>query len=610
MKVERKKKETQRGLPNYEHIFRENEGNIQEQKKKKFPKFLFTMIGVRSIVCSVFLYVAKVVPSLLVPFVTAQIINVGIAREENVIQAIAWLALLCLFLIATNMPLHVLGEKYTSRILRNTSAGLRGTLIRKLQNLSITFYNEMENGRIQAKFIRDIEAIEQMNSTLIKILLPTIMIILVSVGIAASKSWMVAVLYVCIAPLNLLPFFFQGKLKKSQHEFRLENENTTAKLSGMVDMLPVTKAHGLENREIENVEEKVKHLRDRGIQMDNVLAYFSSGMWTVNEVLSLLCLLITLALAVGGRIQFGDIVMFQSYFATISDYLQQLVGVLPVFGNGIEGLQSLSNIIQSDDIEDNRDKIELQFVHGTINFDHVYFRYPQSKNYSIRDFNLAVEPGECVAFVGGSGSGKSTIMNMIIGFLQPTTGTVRIDGKPIEALNLSEYRHFISVVSQNVILFQGTIRDNITYGISNISEERLQEVVRLANIDEFINRMPLGLETRVGEGGASLSGGQKQRISIARALIRDPKILILDEATSALDNAAEFHVQQAIGRLTEGRTTFIVAHRLSTIRNADRIVVMEQGACVETGTYAELMEKKGRFYELKALSDVTAGMEA
>jgi ATP-binding cassette subfamily B protein len=195
-------------------------------------------------------------------------------------------------------------------------------------------------------------------------------------------------------------------------------------------------------------------------------------------------------------------------------------------------------------------------------------------------------------------------MNLIVGLLIPTSGSFEIDGKSIKEFNLSEYRHHISVVPQNSILFAGSIRDNITYGLKKYSEEDLQRAVEMANLKELISELPDGLDTNIGEHGDKLSGGQKQRITIARALIRNPKILILDEATSALDNISEFQVQQAIAKSIRGRTTFIVAHRLSTIRDADRIVVMEQGVAVEVGTYEELMEKKGKFYELKCLSDI------
>ena len=218
--------------------------------------------------------------------------------------------------------------------------------------------------------------------------------------------------------------------------------------------------------------------------------------------------------------------------------------------------------------------------------------------------DLHVKPGECIAFVGSSGSGKTTMVNMIIGFLRATEGEVCIDGKNINDIRVHNYRHHISVVPQNSILFPGTIRENITYGLEAYSEADLQRAVEMANITEFLPQLPKGLDTQVGEEGDKLSGGQRQRITIARALIRNPAILILDEATSALDNVSEFHVQKAIESLVHGRTTFIVAHRLSTIRNADRIVVMDEGRIVECGTYNELMEKKGRFYELKSLSDI------
>jgi ATP-binding cassette subfamily B protein len=248
----------------------------------------------------------------------------------------------------------------------------------------------------------------------------------------------------------------------------------------------------------------------------------------------------------------------------------------------------------------------VEDIEGHVEFKNVSYKYPNTDQLVVKDFSLDVKPGECIAVVGSSGSGKSTLMNLIIGLLIPTEGQFMIDGKSITEFNLSQYRHHISVVPQNSILFAGTIRENITYGLSKYSEEDLNRAVEMANLNEFLSELPSGIETNIGEHGDKLSGGQKQRITIARALIRNPKILILDEATSALDNISEYQVQKAISKSIRGRTTFIVAHRLSTIRDADRIVVMEQGVAVEMGTYQELMDKKGKFYELKCLSDITA----
>ena len=300
----------------------------------------------------------------------------------------------------------------------------------------------------------------------------------------------------------------------------------------------------------------------------------------------------------------GDIVLYQSLFASINAAVQTIINVLPTFSTGFEAVSSISEIMMSKDVEDSRGKKKIDHIEGNVRFDNVYYKYPNGTQYVVENFNLDVKKGECIAVVGASGSGKSTIMNLIIGFLQPTEGHLYIDGNDITEISLSDYRHSISVVPQNSILFAGTIRENITYGLESIDPKKVEEVAEMANLNEFVKDLPNGLDTFIGEHGGKLSGGQKQRITIARALIRDPKILILDEATSALDNISEYHVQKAISGLIKGRTTFIVAHRLSTIRDADRIVVMEAGKCVELGTYEELMEKKGKFYELKNLNDM------
>ena len=349
--------------------------------------------------------------------------------------------------------------------------------------------------------------------------------------------------------------------------------------------------------------------RKREFIVDRTTAYFGSFAWVVSQVMSGLCLVFAAFLALKGMISVGDIVVFQSYFNSISGNVQSIVNIYPELAKGLESVRSVSEIVLSDSVEDNRDKIQLRYVHGSISFENVCYRYPNADKDTIKNFNLEVNPGECIAFVGASGSGKSTIMNMIIGFLQPTSGTFKIDGKPIEEVSLPTYRHFISVVPQNSILFKGTIRENITYGLVNVWEKDFQDVIEKANINEFLGLLPNGIDTVVGEHGDKLSGGQKQRISIARALIRDPRILILDEATSALDNISEHHVQKAISSLIKDRTTFIVAHRLSTIRDADKIVVMNEGEIVEVGTYDELVAKKGHFYELKKLNEIKTDEE-
>ncbi len=599
------KAQRRRYIPDYEQLFQDSAETSGERKTSSgiYIRLLKQYRG--KLFISTFLHVVKHLPALLIPLITAEVINVVTVGGPDTVKKLVIWGVILLVLLAENIPMHMLREKYNNEVLRTIGAGLRNTVVRKLQHLSLTYHKQLESGKIQSKFMRDIEAIEALNRQVTNSLLPTIVNVFIYIAVAVMKSGTVTLFFIAVIPINVaLVYSFRNSMRDSNRKFRKENENISAKMSSMIDMIPVTKAHGLEDEEIVELEEKIRILKEHGLLVDKVNAYFGSVIWVASQIMSGVCLFFTAWLAMEGKIQIGDVVLFQSYFNNISTSIQGIINVYPELTRGMESVSSVSEIILSKDLEDNTGKIKLRYVHGTVQFKNARYRYPNADEDMIKGLNLDVEPGECVAFVGSSGSGKSTVMNMIIGFLKPTGGEFLIDGKPIDALSLSQYRRFISVVPQNCVMFTGTIRENIVYGLKDISEERLREVVHLANIDEFTDKLPDGLDTFVGENGATLSGGQKQRISIARALIRDPKILILDEATSALDNISEYHVQQAINRLTKGRTTFIVAHRLSTIRNANKIVVMENGECIETGTYAELMEKKGKFFELKSLNDV------
>jgi len=371
----------------------------------------------------------------------------------------------------------------------------------------------------------------------------------------------------------------------------------------MVELVPITRAHGLEEVEINRIDKQLERVRYTGHKLDIITAFLGAAGWAVFQIFQVGCLAFTGFLAYKGKISVGDVVLYQSYFSSILNQVSGLINVYPEIVKGFESIKSVGEILSSEDVENNKGKRKVKNIKGSFEFKAVDFKYEASEKPVLKDFNLVVKDGECIAFVGESGAGKSTILNLIIGFNKASKGEVLIDGLDMSEIDLRSYRKHIAVVPQNTILFSGTISSNITYGLPKVSEEKLRAVIESANLTEVIEKLPMGINTSIGEHGGMLSGGQRQRIAIARALIRDPQIIVLDEATSALDNISELHVQKAMRNLVKGRTTFIVAHRLSTIRDADRIVVMKDGRCVEFGTYEELIKLKGEFFKLKKLQE-------
>ncbi|MDD4125036.1 MAG: ABC transporter ATP-binding protein [Eubacteriales bacterium] len=595
-------------IPAYEHLFDDEK---QAPKRKTGILYKLFKMNRKKLLSAQLVYIVKASPVWIMPIITAEIINIAAKPyDSTTFTAIAVYTAILVIVLLQNVPTHVLYAKMINTVMRRINAGMKSALVRKLQRLSITYHKEIESGRIQSKFLRDLESVDAMIRNIVITLIPAFIGVLISIGISTFNAPVMTLFFIAIVPVNIFVAKLFGKRIKTQNrEFRLENESVSAKFTSMLTLLPVTKAHGLERNEINSFDSEVEKLMQKGLKVDNTNAYFGSWSWVISNIISVVCLIFSAFLAVRGVINVGDIVLYQALFGSINGNVLAIINSYPALVTGSEAISSVSEIMISDDVEHIGRK-KISHIKGNIAFNHVCYSYPDDpESYVINDFSLDVKAGECIAVVGQSGSGKSTVMNLIIGFLKPTEGHIYIDGVDMKELDLTDYRHQISVVPQNSILFPGTIRENITYGLQSIPRERLENALELANINEFVKSLPRGLDTPAGEAGGKLSGGQRQRITIARALIRNPKILILDEATSALDNLSEYHVQQAIEKSKQGRTTFIVAHRLSTIRSADRIVVMEAGRCVEIGTYDELMAKRGRFYEMKALNEMSVTKE-
>lgn len=599
-------------IPDYDHLFDESINEKGIKKTRAFSKLL--RLNVKSIILTTLIYFIQAAPVWLIPLVTAYIINIttetvtaGVGATAGIWRKLIIATLILIISIVQNIPTTILRYNMVSKVCRKTGASIKSAVVRKLQSLSITYHKDMQTGKVQAKFLKDTDTVESLFSTFLHHIIPSFIGVVVATIISVSKNLTVSLFFLCVIPINvLLSYAFRKKLRKVYRDHRVNTEKMSAKLSTMIEMVPVTKSHGLERQEIESVDRSILRLVKSGRNMDKNVAAFGSASFAINEVLRGVNLVFCAILALKKIISVGDIVLYQSMFAQISSSVSGLINVYPQLSSGIDAINSISEIMNEKDVEVAIGKANVPEVRGDVEFKNLCYKYPNTEQWVVKDFSLSVKAGECVAVVGASGSGKSTIMNLIIGLFIAEQGELLIDGKPITDFNLSEYRHHVSVVPQNSLLFDGSIRENITYGLTQYTEEDLERVIEMANIKEFLGELPNGIDTHIGEHGGKLSGGQRQRITIARALIRNPKILILDEATSALDNISEYHVQKAISSSIRGRTTFIVAHRLSTIRNADRIVVMEQGVAVESGTYEELMAKKGKFYELKCLNEINA----
>ena len=551
---------------------------------------------------AVVLFAVKHCPVWVLPIATANIINIATEPDENALRNIIINVAVMVVLVAQNVLSNYFHVSFYSKAIRSVEAGLRSTMVTKLQKLSMTFHNEIQSGRLQSKIIRDVEQIEGLSSQIFISVLSIIMNIIVAFAVVVSSSMTVFLFFLGTIPVAvLIRTVFRRSINTRNRELRKEMEETSVSVVEMVELIPVTRAHALEEVETKKLSNQLKKTAEKGFRLDVIQSLFGSISWASFQIFQVICLGFTGYLAAKGTILPGDVVMYQTYFSTIVNQVSGIITLLPIISKGMEAITSVGEVLLSEDLEEPEEKPDIGEVKGNIEFKNVTFQFHDADTPVLKDLSFSVKAGETIAFVGASGAGKTTILNLVIGFLRAQSGQILIDGKNIDEYSRKSYREHIAVVPQNAIIFTGTIRDNIVYGKENVDEAFLNEVVRSANLEELISTLPDGLDTRINEHGANLSGGQRQRVSIARAFIRNPKILILDEATSALDTVSERKIQESVDRLVQDRTTLIVAHRLSTIRNADRIAVIGDGGLLEFGTFDELMEKKGEFYHMRTL---------
>ncbi|TFB63511.1 ABC transporter ATP-binding protein [Cryobacterium sp. Hz7] len=543
-------------------------------------------------------FVVKESPLWLLPLVTAEVVDALVdqkAPDALILPAAVGAATIIANIAANNIYVRL----YSSAV-RSMGSRLREALAVRLQLMSFEYHARGSASIVQTKVVRDVENLELMLQQASGPLLNAITILIGAGVVTAVRVPQFLGVFALTIPLAAaLIIWLRRRTAESNASFRRDVETMSSTVGEMSSLLEITRAHGLEGVSVGRVVDAARRVEAAGVALDRLNGRFGALSWSSYQLITLGSLFGAAIVAMTGLlpITVGEVVLLSSYFALLTGSISGAFQTAPIITRGLESRRSIAEVLTEPDIEDNEGKMVVHATSGRIDFESVTFRY--GEHNVLTNVSLQIRPGETVAFVGPSGSGKSTLTRIALGFLRPTDGRVLLDGLDISTLDMRTARRFISVVPQEPVLFRGTIRDNVLYGLPETSDTRLEDALLAAN-GQFVLDLPEGWHTPVGERGAQLSGGQRQRLAIARALIRNPRLLILDEATASLDPKTEAEVRDALERLRHGRTTLIVAHRLSTIRDADRIVVLDAGRIVEVGTHQQLLSAGGAYAEMSA----------
>ena len=553
----------------------------------------------KNVALAVLFFSIKHSPAWLIPVITANLIDIVVEKKSGYGLAINSVALV--LVVTQNFPTNLLYVRFLATAIRDTENRLRSALVIRMQQLSIGYYQKTNAGALQTKVVRDVENIEQMLRHMSDGGLAALNGLIGAIVITSIRVPNFLIFFILVAPIASITIIrLRKSLNEYNEDFRSQIEKMSSRVNEMTTLLTVTRAHGLERRAVGRMKDSFATVQEAGLKLDRINGRFNAAAWVTFQMANVFCLILSAYFALNNKfgISAGDVVLLTSNFGMLIGSIILLASLAPAISKGFASITSLGEVLESPDLEINHGKKRVDKVDGVIEFSHVDFTYPTNHKPSLRGINFSAKPGQMIALVGPSGSGKSTLINLVIGFLRPTSGSISVDGGDYKDLDLRSVRKFLSVVPQESVLFDGTIAENIAYGLSDVSEADIQNALQDANAWTFVNSFDDGLETIVGERGARLSGGQSQRLAIARALIRNPRILILDEASSALDSESEKLIQLALSRLMVNRTTFVVAHRLSTVKEADVILVLDEGAIVQTGTHSELVSKEGVYKRL------------
>lgn len=474
---------------------------------------------------------------------------------------------------------------------------MRRDIYDKLQSFPIKFFDNTQTGSIMSRIVNDLQEVSELAHHGPEDLFISVIMILGSFFLLLRINVPLTLIIFSIIPF-IIWFTVSRKNKmseafsKTREKIGIINSNLQNSISG----IRVSKAFVNKNEELEKFKNNNSQFKKAREQAYKVMAEYVSGMTFLTDMLDFTVLIFGAIFTFKGKINFGDFLAYLLYIRVFSQPIRKLVGFVEQYQSGMSGFKRFVEILDEDIEKDAKDAIPLKNISGNIQFKNVYFSH--DKKNVLKNLSLNIEAGKTLALVGPSGGGKTTLCNLIPRFYDIDSGDITIDGTSIYNVTIESLRRNIGIVQQDPFLFTGTIRENLIIGKVDASDEDIIDAAKKANIHEFILSLPDNYNTEVGERGVKLSGGQKQRIAIARIFLKNPPILILDEATSALDNITENLIQESLDELSKGRTTIIVAHRLSTVKNADKIAVLTDDGIVEEGTHNTLIENKGIYYNL------------
>ena len=535
---------------------------------------------------------------LLYPIITNKVVKTYVPDNNTKMILILGIFLLICYMI--RMFLKYFVQYYGHMIGTHMQADMRREMFIKLQRLPFSYFDEHETGKIMSRMTNDLQQVSELahhgpeNFFICGITIILSFIYLLTIDYRFAL-WILA----AIPFLFFVSLFFRKRLNRANMENRKSLANINARLESSITGIRVTKAFTNSQKELEKFEESnLDFVKSKG-KMYKAMGQFGSSTAFLTDLFNFIIIVAGGLLVAPSK----DTASYVTFVVSVSMFitpLTTLINFVEQFEEGVTGFQRFIEIIDEKEEETDPDAKDVGKLEGKITFDHVTFNYDvkQTEDNVLDDISFEIEKGKTVALVGASGGGKTTICHLIPNFYHPSKGHVYIDDIDVNKMTFDSLRKNIGLVQQDVFLFNGTIKDNIRYGNYDASDEDIIKASKMANIHDYITSLEKGYDTIVGERGVKLSGGQKQRISIARVFLKNPSILILDEATSALDNVTESLIQKSLNDLAKGRTTLIVAHRLSTIKNADLIYVIEKGKIIEKGNHEELLNKNGEYASL------------